>query len=234
MQEATCPANEADISEITDQMEPGQGLEEAFDSPLPWAADLLWKEDIKGARGTKRDNSHSPLSHGAGSNLHAPSTHPTRPHLGYQYHCPSVAQAGNLEVVCASPLSSPQVPSVSKCYQFHQVSIRPSLRQFIPPSTSLWTPPSLQPSVCLSLHPPIHPSFHSSIRLSLCPSFYPSIHPSLPYSILLSLHSYVSTHSHHSRQSLIFSHLGNLSSLPIVPCVQFIPNSYTHVLKPLI
>ena len=83
MQEDTCPANESDISEITNQMEPGQGLEEACDSPLPWAADLLWKEDIKGARGTKRDNSHSPLSHGAGSNLHAPSTHPTRPHLGY-------------------------------------------------------------------------------------------------------------------------------------------------------
>ena len=198
MQEATCPAKEADISEITDQMEPGQGLEEAFDSPLPWAADLLWKEDIKGARGTKRDNSHSPLSHGAGSNLHAPSTHPTRPHLRYQYHCPSVAQAGNLEVVCASPFSLIITPS-PKCQQVLPIPsglhppLPPSVHPSFPPSTSLWTPPSLQPSVCLSLHPPIHPSFHSSIRLSLCPSFYPSIHPSLPYSILLSLHSYVST-----------------------------------------
>lgn len=83
MQEAACPTSESGISEITNQMESGQGQEETCNSPLPWAADLLWKEDIKGARGTKRDNSCSPLSRGSRSNLRAPSSRPTLPHLGY-------------------------------------------------------------------------------------------------------------------------------------------------------
>lgn len=119
------------------------------------------------------------------------------------------------------PLSSPQVPSVSKCYQFHQVSIRPSLRQFIPPSLHPPlcgpVPPSSHLSVSPFIHPSIPPFIHLSVCLSLCPSFYPSLpplfHPSL--SPFICLHP----HSHHSRQSLIFSHLGNLSSLPTVPCV---------------
>lgn len=46
MQEAACSTGESGISETTNQMEAGQGQEEARDSPTPWAADLLLKEDI--------------------------------------------------------------------------------------------------------------------------------------------------------------------------------------------
>ena len=136
---------------------------------------------------------------------------------GYHHPKPHVSASAANSIRSPAPLPSSAHPS-------------------FPPSTSLWTPPSLQPSVCLSLPLSTHSSLLSFIypSVSLCPSFYPSIHPSLPYSILLSLHSRLDPHSHRSRQSLIFSHLDHGSSLPTVPCPQFIPNSYSHVLKPLI